>query len=118
MDVNATRSQGTLIIRPNGRLEGSNSQEFHETITKTIGPDDENILLDLEQISYVSSAGLRSFAIIAKEAQRLDLKFALCSAGTNVRDVINTSGFNQLMPMHKDQLGALASLAAPTAATH
>ena len=56
MDVNASRSQGTLIIRPNGRLEGSNSKEFQETITKTIGPQDENILLDLKQISYVSSA--------------------------------------------------------------
>ena len=118
MDVNASRTQNTLIIRPNGRLEGSNSQEFHETITKTIGPQDESILLDLELISYVSSAGLRAFAIIAKEAKRLSLNFALCAAGTNVQDVINTSGFNQLMPMHKDQEQALTALTAPAPASH
>lgn len=112
MDINVTRQEDTAIFTPSGRIEGSNAENFHETITGSVQPTDRAVIIDLQQTSYVSSAGLRAFAIIAKSLKAKETGFAITQANKSVKDVITVTGFNQFMNVEDTNEDALSLLAA------
>ena len=113
MDIEIFRQGATAIFTPEGRIEGSNADQFHQSITSAVLPSDQAICIDLNQVSYVSSAGLRSFAIIAKVAGQNQMGFALANASRSVMNVIQVTGFTQLMNVKPDLETALVSLEDP-----
>ena len=70
MAVNSDRQNGTLIARADGRIDGANAREFQVALESAIDPTDSNVILDLENLSYISSAGLRVILMTAKSLQR------------------------------------------------
>lgn len=110
MDIDVTRQRQAAIFTPQGRIEGSNADQFQEEITRALRPTDEAIIIDLHQVSYVSSAGLRAFAIIAKHLKSNGLGFALTRANKSIKDVITITGFTQIMDVHDTTDDALARL--------
>lgn len=66
MRVVPERSGGALFLKTEGRVDGTNAHTFHENIKKAVTPDDKIIILDLEELEYISSAGLRIILLVAK----------------------------------------------------
>lgn len=112
MDIAVARQHNTAIFTPTGRIEGSNADSFHEAITDAVEEEDQAIIIDLHQVSYVSSAGLRAFAIIHKATKNHDMRFAIVRASKPIKDVITVTGFTQLMAIHDTVDDALSQMAA------
>ena len=110
MDIITTREKDTLIAELKGRLESSNADEFQRAIVDALEPKDKALVIDLTQLSYVSSAGLRSFALVAKATKSTNIPFAICCLTQNVMDVFNTSGFSHFIAVHEDRPSAVSAV--------
>ncbi len=93
-----------------GRVDGTTAREFHEKLDAAVTPEDDAVILDMERLSYISSAGLRVVLIIAKALQRQNSKFAICALSVAIREVFQMSGFDKIIPVHDSRVEALASL--------
>jgi len=57
-------------------------------------------IVDLEELEYISSAGLRSVLITAKRLKSDNGRICFCNTRGMVRKVFNISGFQSMFPMY------------------
>ena len=100
MDVYEQRRGDTLVLQPIGRLDSVSSQDLQTELLRRIGEGDTAIVLDLKDLIYISSAGLRVLLLVGKELKTRDGQLALCALNQNVREVFEISGFISLFPVH------------------
>ena len=111
MNVSTERQDGVLSVRVEGRIDGSNVSLFEVTVRTAIEDGDRAVILDFEQLIYLSSAGLRAVLMTSKEMYKRDTGFALCCLTDVVRAVFATSGFDQLITIHSTRAEAFAAFA-------
>jgi anti-anti-sigma factor len=111
MEVNAERDGVTLIAKTGGRVDGTNATEFQDALKNAITNEDKAVILNFEDLSYISSAGLRVILLTAKDMRTANVKFAVCSLSQSVRDVFTISGFDQIIDIHDNQQTAVTAVA-------
>lgn len=109
METTIERENGVLIAKASGRVDGSNALEFQDTLEKSIGAEDKVVILNLGQLSYISSAGLRVVLLIAKSLQSRNTEFAVCELQERIYEVFQMSGFDQIISVHKTESDARAA---------
>ena len=94
MELTVTFQEKTANVAIVGSIDTLTSQELSDEISKT-APQCEKMILDMTEVDYISSAGLR--AIIA--ASRLIGKDNLILRGVNknVMEVFRMTGFNKAL---------------------
>lgn len=112
MGLNIERNDGILIAMAEGRVDGANAQEFQGALTDAIEPSDRAVVLDLGQITYISSAGLRVILLTARALRRQDAELAVCSLSASIREVFEISGFDKIIPVRDSRPDAIASFKA------
>ena len=100
MDIHEDRSADLVVLTLSGRLDGTTTQTFEEKILGVIDGGAHRLVVDLAQLEYVSSAGLRVFLHAAKRIQRHKGKLALCSLAVHVQQVFDLSGFSSILAIY------------------
>ena len=110
MEVTSERQGTAVIVKTEGRVDGSNASDFQDALEDVIGPDDDSVILNLARLDYISSAGLRIILLSAKNLRQRDVKFAICSLSPSVHELFIISGFDQIIAIHDSSEAALAAL--------
>ena len=110
MNVTCERGDGVLWLQVSGRINILNATQFEEDIENAMGDGDRPVILDLENLDYISSAGLYVVLKIAKITWKRDLPFALCGLSDVVHLIFKRVGFDKIMAIHPTRAAALASL--------
>ena len=109
ISVNWERKGGVLIGSLDGRIDGSNAEEFQNALESGIEAGDNALLLDFEKVSFISSAGLRVGLVVARKFNQPGKKFGVCTLSGPVREIITVSGFDQVISVYESQAAALAA---------
>ena len=112
MEISAEREGGALIARATGRIDSSNSRQFHTGMEAVIADDGSAVVLSFEDVTYISSAGMRVILITAKSLQSKGMQLVLCSMNGSIREVFKISGFDKIIPIHDSQSEALTAVGA------
>lgn len=99
----------TIVVTASGRVDGTNARDFQSDLEAVIKASDQAVVLDMENLSYISSAGLRVILLAAKSLQRKDATLTICSLSDPIREIFSVSGFDQIIPIHATQAEALAA---------
>ena len=110
IDMKTERDDDVLSVWLGGRLEGTNSEEFQAAIESAMAASDRALIMDLKDLSYISSAGLRAILFTAKKLWDQEAHFGLCSVPETVLEVLRMSGFDNFLSIHDDREGALAEV--------
>ena len=110
MKVTIERNGETLVAMAEDRVDGTNASEFQQALEAAINDSDRVVILDCENLSYISSAGLRVVLLTARALQRQNSKFAVCSLSEQIREVFEISGFDKIIPVHSTREDALGEL--------
>lgn len=106
MEITKEKVANAWVLSPQGKIEHENAPLFQRLVSETIEQEgDSSVLIDLSQIDFISSAGLRVFLIIAKAMQKSQRKFGLCDMNELVEEIFQVSGFSQIIkiyPSRKD----------------
>ncbi len=68
--------------------------------------------MDLEQLAYISSAGLRVVLMAAKRAKQSGGRLLLCGLSPAVRELFEISGFLKILEVCADRAAASELIAA------
>ncbi len=93
MQTTITEERGYLLIRVNGRLDSITSPYFEEDCLTKVDAGNVFAVLDLSELEYISSAGLRSILVLGKKAKSGGGNFYLCGLVGVVQEVISMAGF-------------------------
>ena len=93
LTVSSGEDGGNIVITLAGRLDTVTSPEFLQKAQALC--DGRRIVLDLERLEYISSAGLR--AILALDKAVGSNKLSIINAKDSVKDVLDMSGFSDFI---------------------
>ena len=110
LTIDGERKSGTLIARASGRIDGSNAREFQDALETFLEDEVSSLVLDLENLSYISSAGLRVILLVSKKLQRASAKFGVCSLSDSISEVFQISGFDKIIQTYRTQSDALSAI--------
>ena len=110
MAIQAEREGDTLVAKAEGRIDGTNAREFQDDLDSIIEDGDRAVILNFQDLMYISSAGIRVVLMTAKTLQRREARFALCSLSEPVREIFEVSGFDKIIPIHASQDEAISAL--------
>ena len=108
-----TRDEGrVLVVAISGQLDSRTAPEFEKGLLKLLGERKLEVLLDLAELEYVASAGLRVFVMVGKRLQAEGGRLALCALAPGVLKVLEISGFVPLFPILPNRREAIPWLLA------
>jgi len=110
MKVRVEMLEVTSLVIPEGRLDFAAAVHFEQRLAEALdvaGASGAAVIVDCAWLEYVSSAGLRTFLVTARAAERAGVMFALAALTPAVREVFELSGFNRMIPLHEDRSSAL-----------
>lgn len=112
--VKWTRKAGILIAMLGDRIDASNAEEYLKNLASGIDTDERAIILDFTRMRYFSSAGLRICMIIGRRFNGPGKAFGICNLSPPVRDILNMTGFDQVIPHYESQGAAIEAIAGLT----
>ncbi len=80
-----------------GRIDSTNAPEVEKEILDHIDPDVKKIVVDAENLEYISSAGLRVILKLRKVCGNLDI----INVSSDVYDVFEMTGFTEMINIRK-----------------
>ena len=99
MEIIETKQADKQIFKLKGRLDSKTSPEFEKKIFDAIDSGSTNMVVDFEDLDYISSAGLRVILKATKNLKRSEGSFVLCSMKDYVKEVFEISGFDTFLPI-------------------
>ena len=79
MDMETGDGGNVTIARPEGTVDGTNSRAFQAELDDITSETSGAVVLDMERVHYVSSAGLRVILLAAKALERESRSFSMSS---------------------------------------
>ena len=84
------------IIRLSGRIDATTAPGMEESIFQAIEEGSRALIIDLESVEYMSSAGLRVLLAGLKKMKSVGGELRLSSLQPHVREVFEMTGFSRL----------------------
>ena len=112
------------VFRITGDIDASSSEQLQTEASRSFETGTRNLVLDLSQVKYISSAGLRAIHVIFKlfSAETADEPAGVARSGTfksphlkllnptlAVRKTLNMTGFEMFLEIHSNLDDAIAS---------
>ena len=109
------RDGGVLVVAARGDLNAASCGRLEQELNARMDAGRDRLVLDLAEVRYVSSAGLRVFLLAARKAGKGG-RFVLARPVEAVRGVLEMTGFLGIMKVEADLDAAVAAAADATAA--
>lgn len=92
MEIHVRTVENVFVVETVGELDAKTSPEAEEQIVPLIRPG-HRIILDMTQVTYVSSAGLRMFLLLHRKILSNEGRMALIGLSEEIRDTMDITGF-------------------------
>lgn len=102
MNISSENRENIWILSISGVIDASNSARFEEAFTTFAAQPARGIILDLHNLTYMSSAGIRE---IIKAKRVLDSKqmfLAFCSLQPFLQEVFDLAGLSERLSIYQD----------------
>jgi anti-anti-sigma factor len=98
-----------LILAPEGKLDTTNAPSFSKLVKELFENHPKACLIDLTNITFLSSSGLQSILAAAKISKKEQMHFGVFGMQEMAYNVFTMSGFNQFIKTFDTKENALAN---------
>ena len=119
MNVTSRRYGPAVVLQVSGRLDQDTCEAFRGQLmgfVEAAAHDGGAIVLDLSQLEYVSSAGLRCFMLASRQAKAQHGRIFVAALQPMVREIFEISHFNLIFQVFPTVREALATISPDAAA--
>ena len=99
MEIIENQKEDVSIFKLNGRLDSNTSPSLEKKLVSAIENGTRNMVIDFENLDYISSAGLRIILKTTKDLKRTEGNIVLCAMQDYVREVFEIAGFDTFLPI-------------------
>lgn len=108
MNINVSKQDNVTLIEVNGRIDSMNANQLGEALSNEIDNGHIQLVLDLANVEYMSSAGLREIVSALKKVRGSgDVRIAQPSH--RVREVLEMAGLDTIFQIYPTQVAAVGS---------
>lgn len=107
MTIERVQIGNTVVLRVAGRIDVVSAPQFEAACEASIGDGFTNLVIDLGDVTYISSMGLRSFVAITKKLKEKGGGLSVCRATALVWQVFEITRLAQIFPLHESVEAAL-----------
>jgi anti-sigma B factor antagonist len=124
MEITECKTVEIVTLSLAGKLDTTSAKAFEEKILNLIESGDRRFVIDLAQLEYIGSAGLRVFLVASKRLDGVNGKLVLCGFEKTIpyhtlnrprdpiREVFDIAGFSSLFATYGSQDEAIKDLQA------
>ena len=109
MEIIEETQESIKVFRLKGRLDSNTAQGLEDKLFQAIYDGSKNIIVDFENLEYISSAGLRLVIKANNALQREDGRLILCSMHKYIREIFKTTGIDDFVPILDNMEQALSA---------
>lgn len=110
MTISRVQEDGVSVFILAGRLETTTTVFLDREFNEAFNAGERKFVWDCSQLTYISSAGLRTVLQALKKLNAHDGRLIIAGPSTLVLEVFEISGFKELLALEKDRPKAVASL--------
>ena len=96
MQIEKTYNKKELTLAIEGRVDAISSKELETEIIIATG-DFDSLILDFDNVNYISSAGLRVLISTANRLKRDNIPFVIKNTNDIVKQIFKETGFDKIL---------------------
>ena len=100
MAINKNETNDSITIALSGRLDKLSSPELEKAMKEEVAKK-KNIIFDLKDLTYISSAGLRVLLATEKENKVNEKNTTIINVNSDVMDIFVVTGFVYMLDIQK-----------------
>jgi anti-sigma B factor antagonist len=108
MELSSEMMNDAMVVRLEGNLDTNTSTAAQEYLNSAMDDGASNIVVSLEKVDFVSSAGLRILLATAKRLSGIGGVLRICGLNETVAEVFEISGFSTILNVFPTEAEALA----------
>jgi anti-anti-sigma factor len=98
------------VAKPHGRVDAATAPELEAQLYELLSQGEAQIVVDMTEVSYISSSGLKVLLAALRQARRQGGNLALCNLQPKVSAVLEMAGFDFVFPIGQDLAAAIRLL--------
>ena len=107
MNINSQKNVDHFLIHLDGDLDASSCLLLDQEIASGLEKGEKKILIDCQQLNYISSAGLGVFMSYIQEFENNNTDMVIYGLKDKVRNVFQILGLDQLLKIVETQEDAI-----------
>lgn len=109
ININVSEHNKITIIEASGRIDSMNANQLGDALGNEIAEGNLYLVLDLNAVDYMSSAGLREMVSTLKKAKRASGDLRIAQPSDRVREVLEMAGLDTIFKIYATQADAVES---------
>ncbi|MBI4771061.1 MAG: STAS domain-containing protein [Chloroflexi bacterium] len=109
MEISVQDYKRVSVMKVAGRVDSATAPDLESALKQMVEGDKANIVLDLKDVDYMSSAGLRAIVTTLKAAKRAGGDLRLASPSPRVEEVLRLAGLTSIFSISASREEAVAS---------
>jgi anti-anti-sigma factor len=97
-------------IELSGRIDAGAAPHVNKAVRAAMAEGSRQMIVDLRDVTFLSSSGLRTLLLLARELRRDGGDLVLCALQPQVAEVFHLTGFDQIFHLHHTREEAAARL--------
>jgi anti-anti-sigma factor len=100
MEINEETRGKVKIVGLRGRLDANSSPAVEKELQALMDRGEERLVLDLSELTYISSLGLRIFIAVAKNIRKVNGKLALAGLNDHIYEIFKIAHFTSIFSIY------------------
>ena len=113
MDIQVERRQQALVISLAGSFDALTAGEAERTIGMHLDTGQQTVVLDLSQVDFMSSSGIRVLLTLLKKSRSLGGGFCLAAPQPGVQHTLEIAGLVRVLQVYPSLEEAVRSFNPP-----
>jgi anti-anti-sigma factor len=101
MEIKENIQDNITVLDLFGKIDVNSAKTFQEKFSEIAGRGDKYVILNCENLSYVSSSGLRVFLMFLKHINKIGGKLVITAMNEIIYEVFEISGFLPIFNISK-----------------
>jgi anti-anti-sigma factor len=102
------------IVSLSGRIDAGTAPTVNRAVREAMSKGGRQIIVELRDVTFLSSSGLRTLLLLARELRRDGGDLILCALQPQVAEVFHLTGFDQIFQLHHTREEAAAGFVKQT----
>ena len=109
MDMVDKKLDSVNVLSLSGRLDAYSATEVEKKLDSLLESGQNRLVINLENLEYISSSGLRVFLAALKKAKKVQGDVKLACMKPFIKEVFDIAGFSQLFGIFDTQETAVSA---------
>ena len=109
MQISTQDSGAVAVVSVSGRVDSATAPDLEAALKKLVDAEKTQIVLDLLNVEYMSSAGLRAMVSTLKSVKRVNGDLRIANPSPRVEEVLRLAGLTSIFSIYRSRDEAVSS---------